>query len=264
MNAAEQKLLDRLLSDTRIGDTRWVAYIMATVKHETNSTFEPVEEAYWLSERWRAENLRYYPWHGRGFVQITWKSNYEQMSYRLDLPGLAADPDTALKWDVAYDILVVGMIEGLFTGKDLDDFINEDRCDYRHARKIVNGMDRAEIIAEYAREYEQQISDFSPVSFTIDDSPAKRYDGKYAYCMQFTWSRDTAGQDIGNCVRLIQRALNNWLESRDGEAILLDVDGVFGPQTERTVHSFQMLHYALRIDGVVGPKTWAALEQYLS
>ena len=64
MKESEKKLYDQLIADTRLTDPRWVAYIMATVKHETNNTFEPVEEAYWLSESWRKANLRYYPWHG--------------------------------------------------------------------------------------------------------------------------------------------------------------------------------------------------------
>ena len=129
MTEAEQRLFNQLMVDERLTDYRWVAYIMATTKHETNNTFEPVSEAYWLSDEWRKANLRYYPAFGRGFVQITWPENYQRMSVKLGIPELATNYCLALNWDVAYEILVVGMLEGLFTGRDLDDFINEQYCD---------------------------------------------------------------------------------------------------------------------------------------
>ena len=59
-----------------IGLKPQMAYVLATVEWETNKTFKPVKEAYWLSEDWRRANLRYYPYYGRGFVQLTWKNNY--------------------------------------------------------------------------------------------------------------------------------------------------------------------------------------------
>ena len=48
--------------------------VLATVEWETNKTFQPVREAYWLNEDWRRAHLKYYPYYGRGFVQLTWKS----------------------------------------------------------------------------------------------------------------------------------------------------------------------------------------------
>jgi hypothetical protein len=55
---------------------------------------------------------------------------------------------------LAYRIMSVGMIQGLFTGAKLADFVDGERCDYRNARRIVNGLDRAELIAGYARTLE--------------------------------------------------------------------------------------------------------------
>ena len=88
-----------------------IAYVLATAKWETNHTFKPVKEAYWLSEKWRKKNLRYYPYYGRGLVQITWKKNYEKFGKLLGI-DLVDNPDLALKPDVAVFILVYGMMSG--------------------------------------------------------------------------------------------------------------------------------------------------------
>jgi peptidoglycan hydrolase-like protein with peptidoglycan-binding domain len=58
-----------------IGLNTQTAYVLATTQWETNQTFKPVREAYWLSENWRKTHLRYHPFYGRGFVQLTWKNN---------------------------------------------------------------------------------------------------------------------------------------------------------------------------------------------
>lgn len=42
----------------------------------------------------------------------------------------------------------------------------------------------------------------------------------------------------------------------------LEVDGVFGKETKKCVEAFQASH-ALTVDGIVGPKTWTALEPYI-
>lgn len=56
------------------------AYVIATAWWETAQTMHPVREAYWLSETWRKKNLRYYPYYGRGYVQLTWEENYKKAS----------------------------------------------------------------------------------------------------------------------------------------------------------------------------------------
>ena len=73
-----------------------IAYVLATVQWETAQTFRPVREAFWLSEDWRRRNLRYYPYYGRGFVQITWKNNYEKYSKLLGV-DLVNNPDLAME-----------------------------------------------------------------------------------------------------------------------------------------------------------------------
>ena len=134
-----------------------IKYIIATVQHETNNTFKPIKEAYWLSEGWRERNLRYYPYYGRGYVQITWKYNYKKFSkiltnmYDSYLIDMVAMPDLALEEEFAMKILVYGMKHGTFTGKKLSDYITKKKCDFRNARRIINGMDKAKKIALIAK-----------------------------------------------------------------------------------------------------------------
>lgn len=133
-----------------------LAYVLATAKWETAHTMKPVREAYWLSEDWRARNLRYYPWYGRGYVQLTWEANYRRASIELGV-NLMDDPDEAMQPDVSASVLVMGMQRGWFTGKKLGDYISLSRSDFVGARRIVNGTDKAREIAAIAREYDEAL-----------------------------------------------------------------------------------------------------------
>jgi hypothetical protein len=52
---------------------------------------------------------------------------------------------------------LVGCLEGLFTGKKLSDYINGRKKNYKLARRVVNGNDRASLIAGYARKFEKAL-----------------------------------------------------------------------------------------------------------
>jgi hypothetical protein len=58
-----------------------------------------------------------------------------------------------LDLDNASKILFIGMIHGSFTGKRLHDYFNDHVEDWTNARRIVNGTDRAEAIADYAQAF---------------------------------------------------------------------------------------------------------------
>ena len=133
------------------------AYVLATTKWETNHTMKPVREAYWLPESWREKNLRYYPWYGRGYVQLTWRDNYVLAGKKIGL-DLTSDPDVVMQSRVAAMILVRGMKEGWFTGKKMSDYST-----YEDMRRVVNGTDKRAEIAAIARQYEAILTD-SPES----------------------------------------------------------------------------------------------------
>lgn len=137
-----------------------LAYILATSEWETAYTQEPVKEAYWLSEDWRENNLRYYPWYGRGFVQLTWEENYDRAQQELSLgTQLTDDPEGALDPEIAKQVIVVGMLEGWFTGKKLADYITIKTSDFVNARRIINGTDHATDIASLAYDYDDALKE---------------------------------------------------------------------------------------------------------
>ncbi|MGX1096500.1 glycoside hydrolase family 19 protein [Amorphus sp. MBR-141] len=140
-----------------------LAYIIATAWWETGKTMQPVKEAYWLSEAWRRKNLRYSPFYGRGFVQLTWEANYRKAS---DLYGVdfVANPDLVMEPKHSVAILFDGMLDGWFTGKDLDDYIDdvdesddEDLREFVNARRIVNGTNRQTEIGKLALVFERAL-----------------------------------------------------------------------------------------------------------
>lgn len=137
-----------------------LAYVLATTDWETNKTFEPVREAYYLGSKAEAyrKKLRYYPWYGRGFVQLTWEENYVKAGKRLGV-NLTSNPDKAMDPEIAAEILVVGMKEGWFTGKKLSDYITLQKSDFLNARRIVNGMDKAKEIEALAKQYDKELLD---------------------------------------------------------------------------------------------------------
>lgn len=131
------------------------AYALGTAFWETARTMQPVEEAFFLkaqAETYR-KKLRYYPWHGRGFVQLTHRENYERAGRILGV-DLLTDPTVAMQPEVAAKILVRGMKDGWFTGRELDDYITLQRSDFVGARRIINGTDKAAEIAAIARAYD--------------------------------------------------------------------------------------------------------------
>lgn len=128
------------------GDPRWLAYMLATAKWETGHTMRPVREGLNASDAWRQANLRYYPFYGRGYVQLTWRANYERY-------GIAATPDRALEPALAAHIMFDGMRRGVFTGKKLEDYFDHDTDDPVNARRIINGTDKAQEIAAIHRDF---------------------------------------------------------------------------------------------------------------
>ena len=51
--------------------------------------------------------------------------------------------------------MVIGMHEGVFTAYKLSDFINPAKKGYASARRIINGVNKKDVIKKYAEEFER-------------------------------------------------------------------------------------------------------------
>ena len=146
-----------------------MAYVLATACWETGRTMKPVKEAYWVknAEAWRKKNLRYYPWYGRGFVQLTWEANYVRAGKILNL-DLTTNADKVMEPEISALILVHGSAEGWFTGKKLSDYITLKKSDFIGARRIINGTDKARAIADIAKDYDKALMN---IGYGVSDTP---------------------------------------------------------------------------------------------
>ena len=177
-----------------------VAYILATAWHESRMGTWMTESG-WMSER-RAERIgesEYGPnghrasearrygntnpgdggrYMGRGYVQLTWKNNYERMSKLLKDTGYQYTHNGVVYGDgkngtqeidlvtnyrhvnenkeLAARILVFGMEGGHYVqdGRGLDKYLPEGQDathrNFQNARRIVNGTDKRRLIADNA------------------------------------------------------------------------------------------------------------------
>lgn len=156
-----------------------LAYVLATAWHETARTMQPIAEigstAYFVKlydvQGARASLARSMGntspgdgprYRGRGYVQLTWKSNYAKATDKLRALGvltasesLVTSPELAMMPTVAAAILFEGMEGGWFTGRDLDETIigEPEYAEFVAARRIINGTDRADLIAGYAKTF---------------------------------------------------------------------------------------------------------------
>ncbi len=175
-----------------------LAYVLATAHHETGASFEPVAEnlnysAAGLRSTWpgrftaataaayarnpiKIANRVYadrmgngneasgdgWRWRGRGFVQLTGHDNYARAAVELGCgeiltnPDILTDPKRGQSLGAA--IIVQGMIKGWFTGRTLAHYIGPKLTDFVGARRIINGMDKADQIAGYARAFDAALS----------------------------------------------------------------------------------------------------------
>ena len=166
------RLLDAFAARRDLFDPRQQAYVLATAWHETGGRMQPVAENLNYSARGliatfqkayarqpqRIANRVYasrigngdeasgdgWRFRGRGLVQITGRRNYR-------IFGIESAPEKALDPETATRILINGMVSGAFSGARLSDYFRPGREDWLKARAIVNGRDKADLVAGYGR-----------------------------------------------------------------------------------------------------------------
>jgi putative chitinase len=164
----------KFLKDEKdIKNINLVAYLLATIKWETNNKFQPITEygsdeyiirkygantatGKRLGNTEEGDALRY---KGRGYFQIEGKSNYQKFSDALNLTGTDQDlvkyPEKALDPQIAFRVYLYIIQNQTFRGQKISEFINDNKTDYLNARRVVNGDDNsAEKIAAIATKFE--------------------------------------------------------------------------------------------------------------
>lgn len=144
-------------------DLRDLAYDLATVYHETARTMQPIEE--YGKGKGHPYGMPAGPWHlvydGKGYEQLTWYNNYLKATTRFHELGLFMDvdltknPELAMRPDISAGVVIIGNAEGWFTGKKLADYFNDTAEDAVSARRIVNGLDKANTIALYYTQFKR-------------------------------------------------------------------------------------------------------------
>jgi hypothetical protein len=143
----------------KLTDMRWLAYILATIWHETAKTMQPIEEfgkgkgrkygqRFWYSGKIYTDILAIF--YGRGHTQNTWRDIYLKLTL-VNKKGwnFVKHPELLLQMEPSIWATFHAMITGLYTGQKLQDHFNSKVNNPTTARKIINGKDKAILISGY-------------------------------------------------------------------------------------------------------------------
>jgi hypothetical protein len=160
-------------------DVGGLAYAFATAWHETGALMQPVREGFAKTDagavaavtafcakkgikNYAARQANGKSYYGRGYVQLTFADNYTKMGKTLGFgTELFDDPDKVLDPEIGADILVAGMIGGLFRpakGK-LVAFFSPATRNWFDAREMING-DKNVTVKGNTKSNGQMIADY--------------------------------------------------------------------------------------------------------
>lgn len=169
LSQVQVETINGLLSGAAHWPISWLAYGLATGWHEAR--LKPIEEiGKGKGRRYGVAGARMSALpnpplyggqipYGRGLVQLTWADNYEWADAECAKAGLIkkgdilANFDLVMRPDISAFILIRGMETGAFTGKGLKNYLPDERgtlTQFTDARRIINGTDKAAMIAGYA------------------------------------------------------------------------------------------------------------------
>jgi putative chitinase len=177
LTAEEVKGTNAILEAMDGAPLSWTAYALATAYRETASTMLPIKEyggQTYFTRMYDVTGARAQmalangntcagdgpKYCGRGLVQLTWKNNYKRAGEECGV-DLVANPDLALKPDIAAKIMRRGLTDGWFSGRKLSDYLPSSgpatESQFSATRRVVNGMDRAAEIAAHAMEFQRAL-----------------------------------------------------------------------------------------------------------
>lgn len=152
----------------------WLAYNLGTAYRETGATMQPIVEwggrsyfnrydiqynphkARELGNVYPGDGFRY---RGEGHVQNTGRRNARKASQELNAAfnlGIDLEKNPSKRGDqfISAHSLFMGNREGWWTGRGLGRYIDPPtKIDFVNARRVVNGTDKARLIAGYARAF---------------------------------------------------------------------------------------------------------------
>lgn len=194
-------------------------------------------------------------WFGRGQIQITHEDKYRKFGI--------TKKDDALRLDKSAHIAVVGMRDGIFTGRSLSDYTFPDDLDNpprSNPRRIVNGQDGSD--AEVARFHRQFAAALLAAGWGIDTPAEPAGDNIFRDDFMPEPSAPTPAprQQAVPTLRIGSKgeAVRAWQQRlRDLRYFSGKIDGDFGSRTHGATMEFQADHGLVQ-DGIVGPQTRAA------
>jgi predicted chitinase len=148
------------------GDNRKLAYGLATAFHETGGRMTPIREAFatstanairaldkaWAAGRMPQVRTPYWRegWFGRGRIQTTHLPNYQFVQTKTGLQCVT-NPDILLTEQGDAKVFWPSLFEGWWTrGRErFSKYFDDDTTDPVGARAMVNGKDKARLIASH-------------------------------------------------------------------------------------------------------------------
>lgn len=185
----EQYIYDKAV-EYWITDNRQIAYVLATVKGEC--WFKNIAEI-WLGQwhdYWIPDSVTWKTYYGRGFIQLTWKYNYEKYTQiiRASWLDFKDNEGNVIKWNeidlvnnpdiilMSNDLAVFILVDWMKNGwpdrvntKKLDYYFNSDKEDFYNARSIISWMSSDPWkYQSYAKDYLNKLQ--QPDHSSIEDS----------------------------------------------------------------------------------------------